>query len=173
MKSTGRIVGFSRDFDTRTPVVQLTIEDNFEQLEALRGEELSIDIKTLRARRSKDANAMLWACCADIAAATGSTKWEVYLEELRRYGIFQYVEVELQTLPKLREVWRTLDVIESSNGIAKVHCYYGSHLYNSKEFSFLLNGVVEDMKELGLPVPPSKEMRRALEEFERKEKRNG
>jgi hypothetical protein len=36
----------------------------------------------------------------------------------------------------------------------------------------LLNGVVEDMKDLGLQPPPSREMRKALEKLEQKEDSN-
>ena len=39
---------------------------------------------------------------------------------------------------------------------------YGSHLYNSKEFSVLLDGIISDMKELGLQPPPSSEMQQSL-----------
>lgn len=166
MKTTGRIVGLARDFKTRQPVVQLAIEDNFEHLEPLQGKELSIEIKRARKRRSNDANAMLWACCADIANAAGTTKWEVYLEELRRWGTFQYMEVEPRMVERLKEIWRVVDVIDDSGELVKMHCYYGSHTYDTKEFSILLDGVVADMKEMGLPLPPSKEMQRALKEYE-------
>ena len=50
-------------------------------------------------------------------------------------------------------------------------CFFGSSTYSSSEFSKLLEGVINDMKDLGLMPPPSSDMRRALEELEVREKR--
>ena len=36
-----------------------------------------------------------------------------------------------------------------------VNCYFGSSGYNSAEFSRLLNGVIEDIKDAGLDIPVS------------------
>ena len=46
-------------------------------------------------------------------------------------------------------------------------CYYGSSTYDTKEFSVLLDGIIEDMKDLGLQPPMPREVRAALEEWER------
>ena len=48
--------------------------------------ELNIDIKQFREGRSKDANALLWACIGEIAVALRTDKWSVYLLMLKRYG---------------------------------------------------------------------------------------
>ena len=49
------------------------------------GKEMELSIAPVRKSRSKDANALLWACLQDIAQALGVDKWGVYLEMLRRY----------------------------------------------------------------------------------------
>ena len=46
-------------------------------------------------------------------------------------------------------------------------CYFGSSLMNTKEFSVLLDGIISEMKEMGLQTPASRDMQRALEEWER------
>ena len=53
--------------------------------------------------------------------------------------------------------------------MVEVLCFYGSSTYTTEEFSRLLDGVVSDMKELGLTPPPSREMQAALEELRRQE----
>lgn len=75
-------------------------------------------------------------------------------------GVQLVDEVTLKPLFKLREKHYYI-----------VNCYVGSHEYNTKEFSILLNGVIEDMKAVGLTPPPSREMREMLEDMERKEKK--
>ena len=42
-------------------------------------------------------------------------------------------------------------------------CSFGSSTYNTKEFSHLLDGVISEMKEMGLETPLSSDMKRALE----------
>ena len=46
-------------------------------------------------------------------------------------------------------------------------CYFGSSTLDSKEFSVLLDGVISEMKEMGLETPTSKEMQRAIERWEK------
>ena len=47
-------------------------------------------------------------------------------------------------------------------------CYYGSSTYDTKQFSVLLDGIIYEMKEIGIPTPTSEEMRRSIDEWEKK-----
>ena len=49
-------------------------------------------------------------------------------------------------------------------------CFIGSSEYNTKEFSVLLDGVVQDMEEIHLAPPPSGDVKRALERWENRGK---
>jgi hypothetical protein len=46
-------------------------------------------------------------------------------------------------------------------------CYFGSSTYDTKEFSTLLDGVISEMQEMGLEVPVTADMERALEMWEK------
>ena len=46
-------------------------------------------------------------------------------------------------------------------------CYFGSSTYDTKEFSVLLDGVISEMREIGLQPPPTEEMKRALETWQK------
>ena len=48
-------------------------------------------------------------------------------------------------------------------------CYYGSSTYDSKEMSVLLDGVVSEMRGMGLTPPPTEDMRRVIREMEERE----
>ena len=43
-----------------------------------------------------------------------------------------------------------------------VRAYYGSHLLDTEEMSRLLSGTVEEMKHMGIPLPPTREMQELL-----------
>lgn len=42
------------------------------------------------------------------------------------------------------------EVVINGQKAIQLQCYFGSHSYNSKEFSVLLNGVLDEAKELGI-----------------------
>mgnify|MGYP000539531746 CR=1 FL=1 len=50
----------------------------------------------------------------------------------------------------------------------KVHCYYGSSTYNSKEMSLLINLLVELAKSLNIETKSDKEIESLLKEWDKK-----
>lgn len=128
---------------------------------------LSVDFKKYRKSRSRDANAMLWACIGDMATALGDDKWNVYMRLLRRYGKFTYITVIADAVEKMKLIWRESEEIARhvEDGIEHVDmlCYFGSSTYDTKEFSVLLEGTISEMRDMGLKVPATKDIERGLE----------
>lgn len=131
------------------------------------------DITEHREKRSRDANALLWACLGEIAGALRSDKWTVYLQMLKRYGKYTYICVKPKVVEAVKRQWRESEEIGrvNINGQEAVQmlCYFGSSTYDSKEFSILLDGVISEMKEMGLETPADKEMKRAIKQMEERE----
>lgn len=154
-------------------MLELT-EGNAQDIETLTDKDLSIDLKRFRKSRSLNANAMLWACLGEIAAVMNTNKWDLYLQALKNYGQYTMIEIEPNALEKFRSMYRECEDVGGHvvNGkeMRQVLCYYGSSTYNTEEFSALLNGVIEDMKNAGIPTPTSEEMKRALEAWENEQK---
>lgn len=170
MNIRGTIKGMARDFETGKCVLTVEMtEGDAAAVDQLRGKDLAIDLKTYREKRSKTANGLLWACLGEIAAALGGDKWDYYLQALRKYGQYTLVEVKEEAVDRFREIYRECEEIGRKGDRVHLLCYFGSSTYNSKEFSVLLDGVIEDMKQAGLPTPTSEEMRRTLEALEREE----
>lgn len=134
------------------------------------------DITLHRDKRSLDANGMLWVCLQEIAQALHTDKWSVYLTMLKRYGKFSYVIVHPSAVEAMKKQWRELEEVgevdvNGKKGI-QLLCYYGSSTYDSKEFSVLLDGVITEMREMGLTPPPTKEMQALIDAMREKEKKN-
>lgn len=129
------------------------------------------DITEHKEKRSRSANGLFWHCCGQIAQALMVDKWEVYLQMLKRYGQFTYICVKPTAVEGVKKQWRECEEIGhvNINGQDSVQmlCYFGSSTYNSKEFSVLLDGVVSEMKEMGLETPADREMERAIKELEK------
>lgn len=173
MQVTGFFNGITQDWETGKACVTFKINERFTQAmyEEIKDSKLSIEVEQYKEKRSLNANKMLWACLGDIATAMTppADKWDVYLEMLKRYGKYTYICVKPNAVDSMKAQWRESEVIGEMeiNGQKAVQmlCYFGSSTMNTKEFSVLLDGVISEMKEMGLPTPPSQDMKRALEQW--------
>lgn len=178
MNFTGNIKNISIDWISKRPSITFELNEinAADNLEKLKDSKIKLKVEKYRKSRSISANAMLWACLGEIAAALNADKWEIYLQMLKRYGKYTYVCVKPNAVEAVKAQWREVEDVGNIqiNGETAVQllCYFGSHTYDSKEFSVLLEGVIYEMKEIGLTPPPTQEMRRALEEMEKNEKHN-
>lgn len=175
MKCTGRIQNIARDWKTGQLLVTFAINEAsvISEIDKIKDvEKLSIEAKKHREKRSLDANALLWACIGDIAKAMTppADKWDVYLDMLKNYGKYTYICVKPNVVEAMKAQWRECEVLGEVdiNGQKSVQmlCYFGSSTLNTKEFSDLLEGVIYEMEQVGLQPPPTKDMRRALEQWE-------
>lgn len=173
MEFTGRLAGVNRDWQTGQFNITFTVNEpsainEIEHIQAC--DKLSIKAVKHRQKRSLDANATLWLCLGKIAETLRTDKWSIYLQMLKRYGQYTYICVKPSVVEAIRLQWRESEIIGEIdiNGQKAVQmlCYFGSSSYNTKEFSVLLEGVISEMKEMGLETPTTEEMRKALELWE-------
>lgn len=166
----GHIKNFTKDIISGKQNLTLEVSGDITELvDKLKDELLSIDIKKYRKKRSLDANGLLWHCIGEIANALRTDKWEVYLMMLKRYGVYTYGVFRENKIEHVKKMWRETEVvgevdINGEKGVQML-LYFGSSTYDTAEFSRLLDGVISEMKEIGLQPPTSGEMRRLLEEW--------
>ena len=123
-------------------------------------------------RRSLDANAALWKMLSLMADALHTTKDELYIEMLARYGKFTHIVVKPEAVEKVKREWKTIRElgeveINGKKGI-QMQCYYGSSKYNSKEFAVLLDGVIQDAKEIGIEFISKEEQCKMIKDWREK-----
>lgn len=172
MKARGRLTSVQVPFRAKYPVISFEIQADPEDLEKYIDKDLDINFSKHRRHRSLDANACLWACIGDIAKVLHQDAWEVYLLMIERYGKFTHILVRPEVVEAVRTQWRETKVVGETtvdgNPMIQMLCYFGSSTYNSAEFASLLDGVISEMKEMGLETPTSEEMRALIAELERK-----
>lgn len=115
-----------------------------------------VEVKQKRNSRSLDANAALWVLLGEMSVKLKTSKDELYLEMLSRYGVFTHVVVKPAVVDRVKAEWRTVRVlgevvINGQTGI-QLQCYFGSSTYDTQEFTRLLDGVISDAKELGITL---------------------
>ena len=176
MEIKARLNNAYRDLASNKVIVSLEV-DYQPNLDSIRDKDLRVEIKEWRERRSKDANGLLWACLTEIAQAMTPPldKWEVYLMMLKRYGQHTYGVFKPSAVPMVQQSWRESEIVGEvtvggEKGIQML-LYYGSSLYDTKEFSILLDGVISEMVEIGLEPPMPREVKRVLDELERQQKK--
>lgn len=164
MKISGRIIAANIDFRTGTPTICFTVNEknDFKLLvDEMRGlDKLSIEVKPYRERRSLDANAYCWVLIDKIAEETGYTKEEIYRETIKNIGgNSEIVCVKNEAVDRLCEGWRRngigwqTEAFESKiSGCTNVILYYGSSVYDSAQMSRLLDLIIQDCRELGIPT---------------------
>ena len=172
MKARGRLTSVQVPFRAKYPVISFEIQADPEDLEKYIDKDLDINFSKHRRHRSLDANACLWACIGDIAKVLHQDAWEVYLLMIERYGKFTHILVRPEVVEAVRAQWRETKIVGETtvdgNPMIQMLCYFGSSTYNSAEFAGLLDGVISEMKEMGLETPTSEEMRALIAELERK-----
>lgn len=165
--------------DNRQPEVILTTSGNIlkevEELKTVlsKGKQLSVEIKQHREKRSLDANSYFWVILQKMAEVLKTTKDELYLEVLERYGVFTHIVVKPNVVDKVKSEWRTCrelgEVIINGKVGVQIQCYFGSSTYNQKEMSVLIDGLVSECKELGIETMTPRDLELLKSEWGKKE----
>lgn len=127
-----------------------------------KNKKFSFEVKEDRAKRSLNANAYLWALLEQMANMLNTSKDEVYLQMLERYGVFTYLAVKSSVVERVEQEWRYVrnlgEATVNGKKAIQLQCYFGSSTYDTKEMSRLLEGVVSEAKELGIETIPKTEL---------------
>lgn len=147
---------------------EIAVNNALEAISKGRHVDLRFDVE--RTPRSTNANAMLWACLSDIALAIGADKWDVYLEVLKRYTKPTMVVIGEAKLEAFRRMYREIEVVSETSWQGQkallVACYVGSSNLSKDEFSRLLDGVLSEMRDVGLETPSDARIREVVKAYE-------
>ena len=170
MKFRGKLKTIHKDLLSNNYIVSFEMEEgSLEQADKINGKELIIKAEPFKELHSAEANRLLWECIGQLAKKHGVDKWEMYLQELKKYGQFTYTCLKPEAVDAFRENWRESEIIGELeiNGqkAIQILCYFGCSTYSTSEMAILIDGVIQDMVDSGLDRPTSKELKRALEQW--------
>lgn len=170
MKLQGKLSDVSIDYTTKKPKLTFLINNNITSLEEIENVELlDIEAKKHREKRKLNCNAYLWVLLQEMADKLNTSKDELYIDMLGKYGVFTHVIVKEKAVNKFMEEYRLVKDLGkiTVNGTTghQLQCYFGSSNYDSKEFSVLLNGVVNEAKEIGIVTLDEIELNSMYEEW--------
>ena len=152
----GTIQGVSVDYQTGKALLTLAINQKESAINCFDDlhleEKLSFKIDKHKEKRSLNANAYCWKLLTEIANVVRSSKDEVYLEMLKRYGQREMISV-LADIPISNYIKYCEEAGEGTvNGKLFKHYFVfkGSSEFDTKEMSIFLDGVVSEAKGLGI-----------------------
>lgn len=186
MNLTGKIVGIATNFLTKK--FELTISVNepdsltkgYEELQDV--ELLDIRIEKHRKKRSLDANAYFHVLVCKLADKLRISKARCKNMMICRYGQPLFADSEgeevrmvtLTTNIPVSQMWEievahcmpyeTL-IDESGEELIRYRVYRGSHTYDTREMSILIDGIVSECKEQGIETMPPDELERMLQRW--------
>lgn len=180
METTGIIVNTDTDVSTRKLKISLLLDtNNKDVVEQLKSEnKLTIELKKWRQKRSLDANSYCWVLCDKIAKelckdGTIITKEDVYKDAILQIGTFEPFIVQEKTLDNFKRIWEKqglgflVQEVSKKDKSVKVHAYYGSSTYDTKEMSLLIESLVELAKTLHIETKPQNEIDSLLREWDK------
>lgn len=141
-------------------------------------------LEEVKEKRSLSANGYYWALVEKIAKAMTLPKEKVHEQMLRDYGVWEYDSdgspkwiVLPKNKPKPESVYlydTGADVVvkgnKSGEEVGRAYIIIkGSHLYNSKEMSNLLKGVVQEAQNLEIETRTPQEIELMIQQMKEKE----
>lgn len=160
MQCRGRITQISRDILTRGILVTMALTEVSEQaLQTIVSmDDLAIEIKKYRAKRSLDANAYFHVLVGKIADVLTISKAKAKNMLICKYGQPQLLPdgsiMVYKTNAPEKFMWEQESIhaipIRYEEKATFYKIYRGSHTYDTKEMSVLIDGTVADAKELGI-----------------------
>ena len=175
MQCRGKIKQISRDLMTSGILVTLSLTEVSEQalqtVSAL--DDLAVEMKKYRQKRSLDANAFFHVLVGKIADALTISKAKAKNVLICKYGQPFLLEdgspMFYKTNAPEEFMWEqeTLHAIPVKyDGTATFYkIYRGSHTYDTKEMSVLIDGTVADAKDLGIETLPPAELQAMKERW--------
>lgn len=183
MELRGRLIDIVKDWLTGEMKITLGVRTVPTGIESLREGDLRISLARWREKRSLTANAYYWVLVAKIADAIHQAQPVVHNLMLRQYGQLEYVDGETVTMP-------IPDTEEAEQKVLRAEEYHlrptshirtgkdgkqyriyrmmrGSSDYDSKEMATLIDGTIQEAKDLGIETLPPEQIERMKEDYEK------
>lgn len=158
MEFTGKIDSITQDYGSGKVKVTFAVNESRKVLteyEKIKdADKLKITAVKYRNRRSLDANAYMWVLLEKMAEVLHTTKDDLYIQMLDRYGVFTHIVVQPQVVARVKAEWRVVRelgeiTVGSMTGI-QLQCFFGSSTYDTKEMARLIDGIISECKALDI-----------------------
>ena len=136
--------------------------------------DLKVEIRKYREKRSKNANDYSWVLQDKISKAVGKSIDEVHEQMVLDYGVVETYSIRkdvLQSAIRLFDYYKILGESKVNNTeFVHIRAGIGTHLYDTKEMSVFIDGVVQEAQQLNIETKTPKEIAEMLNLWEQGER---
>ena len=117
-------------------------------------EEIEVKIK----KRSKNANNFYWKKLSELCEVMNLNTIEEYKKRVKELGIFQQFKIHHKNTRTFTKLWESkglawfTEKIDVEGEFDIINAYYGSSSYNTKQMNRLIENLIEDLRELNIPI---------------------
>ena len=150
----GELIKAERDGNALNITAKIFDSDSvLDKVAGLVGKEIIITISKPREKRSINANDYFWLIVGKIADKMRTSKDEIYLKMLQRYG--QHIVVTVKTGYDISKAGfkyyeKLRDGLINGKEFTAWRIFIGSSQYSKEEMSILIDGAISEAKELGI-----------------------
>ena len=114
------------------------------------------EIEVKQKKRSNKANSYFWELLQKLCEEMNLDVIKEYRNRVKELGIFKQWELDTINVPTFVHLWEERGIawfVEKVEEIGKktvINAYYGSSSYNSKQFSRLLDNLIQDCRAVGI-----------------------
>lgn len=114
--------------------------------------DMALSVTKWHEKRSLDANAYAWVLITKIAEAITSTKDDVYLTMLKRYGQGGIVKIKKEQVELFKQAYKYNEEHEKlfDDKCVYMRFWVGSSNYNSEEMSKFIDGIVSECQQMDI-----------------------
>lgn len=173
MKNTFRTGLYTRLADGRhTVLLYLDQEPNVDKLVALveSDEVKTVSIEVQKNKRSLTANGTLWMLLNQLAIKLKTTDEELYMDFLHKYGPRDFIAAPVEAEPILKRMYKIVEVVKeckiNDTNAVTYRLIRGTSQHDSKEFSRVLDAVIDECKLQGIETPEDMKIKQLMEEYD-------
>jgi len=173
MKIDAKLQSIHYDYAQKSTIIQFSSFGNItSNLEEYLGLQVNLELKK-EGKRSNTANSYLWVLLGELQEKLMIPKIEIYREYIRTCGVYAVCPIPDNEVDQFVESWEhngTGWLCEKMPSKIKdytnIFAYYGTSVYTTKQMAILLDQVVQDCIEQGIPTKPKEEINSLLKEWE-------
>lgn len=166
----GRLKDLTMNIDGSQNITVTVKTDFRDMFEELKEKDINVEIKKYSKRRSLDSNALAWVLIDKLAEKLRMKKIEVYQNAIKDIGgVSDVICVRDFAVEQLCSGWKAHGMgwmTECSKsklpGCTNVTLWYGSSVFDTKQMSDLINNLIQDCNEQGIPTMTQDEIDRSL-----------
>lgn len=161
METRGQIHNIGLAYPSRNAVISIEVAAKPEEVEAYNGKDLTVILKEYREKRSNNANSYFHKLCDEIRQKLNISMAHAKNDLITTYGQIWYLPDGEPWIYKSNAPLELVQELEDHHlkfikndpddpAISWYKVFRGSHTYDTKEMSLLIDGTVFEAKELGI-----------------------